>query len=140
VRFLDHNGNPRECFNSGDPVKIEFSVAPLVPLNDPQFGIGVDDGTHVRIFSLATYLSSCHLTPITQPCTVTCCIDSLPLAPGRYLLSLSAGTSQNNLLDALDHAVALTVEPGDFYSNGRAPSAGLGKVLMRSAWNTREQC
>jgi lipopolysaccharide transport system ATP-binding protein len=140
LRFLDEQGNPKARFKSGDSMRIEFTVDPLVPVTDPQFGVGVDDGMSVRIFSLASYFSECRLPPITAPCRITCSVSALPLAPGRYLLSLSAGTPQNRLLDALDHAVTLDVEAGDFFGTGRIIDACHGKVLVRSEWFRGEIC
>jgi lipopolysaccharide transport system ATP-binding protein len=139
VRFLDRDGRVRDRFQSGEAVILEFAVNPPGPLADPQFGIGVDDWTGARVFSLATYLSHSRLPALRGPCTVRCGVAELPLAPGRYLLSLSAGTPQNPCLDALDQAVALEVEPSDYYGNGRL-APGLGRVLVRSVWERGEPC
>ena len=133
VKLLDSRGKVRDRFQSGEPITVELEFDPIMRLDEPQFAIGVDDGFGTRIFSVATYLSSSRLRPLLEPCKVTCLIDELALEPGRYTLSLSAGTPQNTLLEALDQPIAFDVEASDFYGNGRVPT-GLGRVLVRSRW------
>ena len=138
VRLLDAAGEPRSCFFSGDPMTIELTYDPIRPLVDPQFGIGFDDWMGTRIFSLATYLSDSQLPPLPERSRVTCSIDSLNLAPGHYVLSLSAGTNGETLVDNLVHAISFNVEAGDFYGNGRIGSRDLGIVHVRSRWAKAE--
>jgi lipopolysaccharide transport system ATP-binding protein len=137
IRLIGANNQPKSTFTSGEYVRFEITFDPITPLNDPQFGIGVDDSLGTRVFSLATYLSNTQLPPLTDRCIVACEVSDLFLAPGRYYLSLSAGTTNNNLIDALDNAVAFDVEAADYFGNGRVCTPNLGKVLMRSSWSAR---
>jgi lipopolysaccharide transport system ATP-binding protein len=134
VRLLCGAGTSKRQFSASEQMKIELTFEPVVPLNDPQFGIGVDDNMGTRIFSMATYLSDVELAPLKQASKVTCFVDQLSLAPGRYNLSLSAGTHHNTLIDAIDNAISFDVVADDFYGNGRVISSGLGKILVRSYW------
>jgi lipopolysaccharide transport system ATP-binding protein len=134
VRLLDSKGNVRDRFVCGDPMKIEFTFDPVISLRTPQFGIGVNDWMGTRIFSITTYFSDSQLPSLNDLCRVTCEIDDIPLAPGRYSLSLSAGTLENTLIDNLENAVSFDVESADFYGNGRIPEANFGRVLVRSRW------
>lgn len=134
VRLLDSNGNVRDRFVCGEPMKIEFTFDPVISLRTPQFGIGVNDWMGSRIFSITTYFSDSQLPSLNDLCKVTCQIDDVPLAPGRYSLSLSAGTLENTLIDNLENAVSFDVESADFYGNGRIPEANFGRVLVRSRW------
>ena len=138
ARLLDNDGNVKDRFYCGEPMNIEFTFDPVVNLRAPQFGIGVDDWMGSRIFSITTYFSSSELPSLEHPCRVICHIDEIPLAPGRYTLSLSAGTPHNPLIDALDNAMSFDVESVDFFGNGRIPDPGLGRVLVRSRWETEE--
>ncbi len=136
VRLLDKEGNVKDRFRCGEPMMIEFTLDPIVSLKDPQFGIGVDDWMGSRIFSITTYFSDSQLPALEQPCKVICSIDEVPLAPGRYSLSLSAGTPHNKVMDSLEKAVSFDVEPVDFFGNGRVPDPGYGRVLVRSRWES----
>jgi lipopolysaccharide transport system ATP-binding protein len=134
VRLLSGAGGARNRFFSGEPMTIELTYDPVLPLADPQFGIGVDDWLGTRIFSLATYLSDSVLPPFSERSRVTCSVDALNLAPGHYVLSLSAGTIGDTLVDNLVHAISFDVEAGDFYGNGRVAGRDLGIVHVRSRW------
>jgi lipopolysaccharide transport system ATP-binding protein len=139
VRLLDKSGEAKELFVSGEPMKIEFTFNPATSLRNPQFGIGVNDWMGSRIFSITTYFSDSSLPPLDDQCKVICQIDAIPLAPGRYTLSLSAGTIENLLIDNLEDAVSFDVESVDFYRNGRVPEARFGRVLVRSSWKIATQ-
>jgi lipopolysaccharide transport system ATP-binding protein len=134
VRFLDREGNVKDRFHSGEMMRIELTIDPTVPLDDPQFAVGVDDWMGTRVYSLATYLSSCRLPPLRQATTVVCQVEELALPPGRYYVTLSAGNAHHLRIDQLDHAVSFEVEPNNFFGNGRMVHSGYGKVLVRSQW------
>ncbi len=134
VRLTGRDGNPTTRFLSGEMMKIELKFNPVIQLDDPQFGVGVDDWMGTRIFSVATYFTNSQLPALREPCTITCCIKELPLVPGHYSLSLSAGTNQNPVVDNLVQVVSFDVEGTDFFGNGRIPHESLGRVLVRSHW------
>ncbi|MEW6577698.1 MAG: ABC transporter ATP-binding protein [Chloroflexota bacterium] len=138
ARLLGEDGNVRSQFLSGESWRIEMSCFLDAPLQDFQIGIGVDDWFQSRVFSLTTLTAGAKLAPATHTFKVVCVVDDLPLAPGHYTLSLSAGTSHAPLLDALDHAVTFYVEASDFFGSGKLPSANLGRVLVRSKWSLEE--
>ncbi len=139
VRLLDSDDSVKDRFVCGEPMKIEFTLDPVVQLKAPQVGIGVDDWMGSRVFSLTTYFSDSHLPPLKKSSRIVCHVDELPLAPGRYSLSLSAGTPDNLLVDALDNAMCFDVEPVDYYGNGRNPEAAFGRILIRSRWESSER-
>jgi lipopolysaccharide transport system ATP-binding protein len=134
IRLLDSSGAPKGRFMAGEKMMIEFTFDPVIHLANPQFGVGVEDSQGSRIFAVATYLANSQLPPLRGPCKVTCHIEELILAPGRYILSLSAGEPDNTLLDALECAVAFEVDHGNYFGNGSNVTAGLGKILVRSRW------
>jgi len=134
IRLLDGSGAPKGRFMAGEKMMIEFTFDPVIHLANPQFGVGVEDSQGSRIFAVATYLANSQLPPLRGPCKVTCHIEELILAPGRYILSLSAGEPDNTLLDALECAVAFEVDHGNYFGNGSNVTAGLGKILVRSRW------
>ncbi len=134
LRLLGADGREKDVFETGESLTIELSVNPVVPLRNPQFGIGFDSQLAGRIFSLATFLSDYPMEQITKPCVVRCVLPEIPLVSGRYYLSVSAGTTSERLLDAIDEAVHIDIISGDFYQNGVLPSASLGSFAVRSNW------
>lgn len=140
VRFLNEAGVQTEAFGIGEPLTIELEIDPVVPLRNPQIGIGVDSSISGRVFSVTTYLSGSQLAEIREPTSVRCCIESLPLIAGRYFLSLSAGTGKDTLLDAIDEAVHIDVVAGNYFGGGKMPSQGHGVVAVRSTWESVQLC
>jgi lipopolysaccharide transport system ATP-binding protein len=65
-----------------------------------------------------------------------CRLPRLPLTPGSYRVgfSLSSEVRGGELLDAINEAVDLPVEPGDFFGTGQLPSAQSGPVLVDAEW------
>jgi lipopolysaccharide transport system ATP-binding protein len=140
IRLTDSAGNAKPIFQSGEPLTIELTLAPPQPLNMPSIGIGVDDPSGVRLFSLVNRYapSGLQIEQIAQPCRVLCQLAELPLLPGRYSLSLSVGTAEEPLMDAIDHAVFLEVEGGDALGIAKLPPAYLGPFLVRAAWQLHQ--
>jgi lipopolysaccharide transport system ATP-binding protein len=64
-----------------------------------------------------------------------CRIDELPLAPGRYSLTLNAGPQGGQWADVIDQALWFEVVPTDFYGNGKLPNPDWGRCLIRSRWS-----
>ncbi|MDZ4817763.1 MAG: ABC transporter ATP-binding protein [Planctomycetota bacterium] len=134
VRFLNADGEQASSFAVGDPFTVEFELDPRTPLRQAEIGIGFNSVTHGRVFSVGTFLSDRVLSDISEPSVIRCQIEQLCLVPGRYSLSLSAGTHGHKLLDNIEDAVYLDVEASDFYGNGTVPMASLGHVAVRSKW------
>src|SRR5262249_11968405 len=134
VRLLDRSGTAKGRFMSGEKMIIELTFDPIIPLVSPQFGVGVEDSQGSRVFAVATYLANSHLPLLQEPCKIMCHIEELILAPGRYILSLSAGEHNNTLIDWIEWAVSFEVDQGNFFGNGSNITPGLGKVLVRSSW------
>jgi lipopolysaccharide transport system ATP-binding protein len=134
IRFINADGITTDHFGCGQPFTIALDLDPVRPLEQPHFGIGFDDALGQRIFSVATYLSEAILPPVRQPTTVYCKLPGLNVAPGTYILSLSAGSGHERLLDALHSAVAIEITATDYFGNGKLPHPSLGQILVRSQW------
>jgi lipopolysaccharide transport system ATP-binding protein len=136
VRLLDASGRPAKFVMCGDPLTIEFDLRLDRPADTPQIGVGVDDTWGQRVFSVGSFLAPDDLAPLQAgDSTVRCHIPAIPLAPGRYTLSLSFGFALAELADQVEGVVAFDVEASDFYGNGRLPLPEHGQTLVRSAWS-----
>lgn len=138
VQLLNERHELTDTFGCGESISIRFELMPERRLERPHLGIGVDDMVGQRVFSVTTSLSDAELPAIDRRAVITCEIPSIPLAPGDYTLSLSAGTYDNNLMDNLSNAVNIRIVAADFFGNGRMPPTGLGQVLVKSSWSMRE--
>jgi lipopolysaccharide transport system ATP-binding protein len=134
IRMLDACGVPNDQFRCGEPIRIELTVDPCGLLSDLHFGIEFEDSLGTRLFTVATHLSQSELPPIDGQKRIVCALDELPLAPGRYAVSLLAGPLHQQRTDAIDQAAWFDVIETDFYGNGRLPQPNRGRLLMRSRW------
>jgi lipopolysaccharide transport system ATP-binding protein len=140
VRLFNPTREQTEAFACGDRMTIEMYLNPSVALHSPQLGIGVNDQFGQRLFTLATYYSPEQIGAISGCCIARCHIEELPLAPGRYSLTLAAGTPAEPTKDWLQHAAFFTVVEADYFACGRYPHAGHGPFLVRSSWSLEETC
>ena len=136
IAFFDDSGHPLDCLCCGDNVVIRIHLSFPTPVREPQIGIAFDNMLGESIASVATYLSNTPLPDVASDAIVECRIDCIPLIPGDYYLSLSAGHSHHPLMDEISNYVRISVNVSDFYGNGRLPTGNRGKVLLRFRWST----
>lgn len=139
IRLLDEAGNPTTQIPCGAPVMIELKAIPYCPFTEPHFGIGIDDVLGCRVLTAATYLTTTAPALLRRTGHLLCRIDELPLAPGRYSLTVNAGPPEKPRTDVIDQALWFEVVPTDFYGNGRLPHPDWGRCLVRSSWSGGEE-
>jgi lipopolysaccharide transport system ATP-binding protein len=138
IRVLDSEGQQADQVHCGDDIAIEMTVEPPKGFTDLRFGICVEDQYGNRLFSVSTTLSDSVLPPMFGPRRLTCSVNRLPLAPGRYSLSLNGGPLYQADVDQIEQAIQFDVIESDFYGNGKVPSAAWGPFLVRSKWTDSE--
>jgi lipopolysaccharide transport system ATP-binding protein len=135
VRLMDESGNLTTQVRCGAPVMIEVEAAPGCPFTEPHFAIGIDDVLGTRVLTAATYLTDSAPESLRRTKRLLCRLDSLPLAPGCYSLTLNAGPQSAQWADVVDQALNFEVVPTDFYRNGKLPNPDWGRCLTRSHWS-----
>ncbi|MFO0842698.1 MAG: ABC transporter ATP-binding protein [Gemmataceae bacterium] len=136
VRLSTGDGKGTTVFTAGGTFRLELILDPGHPtLTSPLIGVGVNDHAGGRVFTVGNYYSNSVIPDITGRAIVRCDIDEIPLAPGRYTLTLAAGTPSDPTRDYLQHAVAFSVVEADYFGNGKLPQPGQGACLVRSQWS-----
>jgi lipopolysaccharide transport system ATP-binding protein len=138
LRLLNAAGQPADSFLCGEPLTLELEAETPAGLSHLDFAVVVEDGFGSRLFMVGTHLTESALRPRGQARHVVCRLGALPLAPGRYALSLMAGPQLRMDADAVDQAAWFDVLETDYYGNGRLPEARRGPLLMRSQWEEVE--
>jgi lipopolysaccharide transport system ATP-binding protein len=138
VRLLDGAGKPVTQVTCGAPVAIEVAVKPGCPVAEPHLAVGFEDTLGCRIFTAATYLTDTATAEMRRAGRLVCRLDELPLAPGRYCLTLNAGPQGGQWADVIDQALWFEVIASDFYGNGKLPNPDWGRCLVRSRWALSE--
>jgi lipopolysaccharide transport system ATP-binding protein len=70
---------------------------------------------------------------IGQGSVVRCCVDELPLRPGKYFLTLLA-TRGSEVLDRVADQIEIVVQPSDYFGTGAVPTDAEAPVLVRQRW------
>jgi lipopolysaccharide transport system ATP-binding protein len=138
VRLLDEHGKPTAQVLCGAPVRFEVSVVEGCPFPEPHVAVGIDDSLGCRLLTAATYLTDTAPAELRRRGRLVCRLDGLPLAPGRYCLTLNAGPQGGQWADVIDQALWFEVAPSDYYGNGRLPNPDWGRCLIRSRWGAAD--
>jgi lipopolysaccharide transport system ATP-binding protein len=134
LRLVGTSGLPRDQFLVGDAIALEIDIYPPSALRASDVLIQVEDSCGIPLFVLSTKFSGGPL-PVRGPTRVVCEVPELPLAPGRYWLSLALGAPRSPANDEISRAAWFEITPADYFGNGRLPWAVRGRFLVRSQWS-----
>lgn len=139
VQMCDANTKGVTQVMCGAPLTIEIDFLANCPVAEPHVAIGFDDSLGCRVFTAATYLTDSAPPALRRHKKLVCQLDELPLAPGRYCLTVNAGPQGDQWADVIDQALWFEVIASDFYGNGKLPNPDWGRCLVRSSWDTTER-
>ena len=138
---FDQRGNELEYIATGQ--EVDFRV--YYSSNEDRtenvtVAIGISSNTGAFVSMLSNQMTGNTFDSIGKEGYVTCKVKKLPLAPGDYTANLII-RSNDVILDWIQQAVTIVVEPGDFFGTGRLPPQSHGGVLLEQEWTatcTRE--
>lgn len=139
ARLRDCAGRVTRSVRSGESLSIELELEVPRAVEEPRIEIGINDPLGRRLFSVGNFLSERSSPVIRGRCTVSCEIEELPLAPGRYAMTFCFGHYHGAVFDLLESALPIEVSPGPFYGKDIPLRPDLGPVLVRSRWTYSEQ-
>jgi len=139
LRLLDDQGRLSETFQCGHGIFFQLLVESDRADRNFHFGIIVEDGVGCRLFTVSTLLSNSGPAAVNGRQWVTCSIDQLPMAPGRYCASVWVSEFRERPLDVVDQAAWFDVIPADIYENCRPPNSEDGLFVMRSRWTVSDE-
>jgi lipopolysaccharide transport system ATP-binding protein len=137
LRFLSRNRNVDRVV-SRSPLDIEIELYPPRPLRSPRVAIAIEDSAGRRLTTMASYFQGCDLGNVTSSTVVRCHLPEVRLAPGRYLFSVSVGTTHDGLLDALNNAGWFSVVEGSTNMTELYLPV-YGPILTESEWTGQAQ-
>lgn len=133
VQILDEAGRPIPSIRAGQSVQILVEYEHTERLLDPAFVITFSDPYDQSILRLGTRFQLGDLKFIPPKGAVRCRVDSLPLAPGQYSLTVACAAG-GRTLDQLERLVEIDVITSNFYRTGRMPDSHVTKCLARAEW------
>lgn len=124
----------------GERVKFYITFSCNYRIVNPGFGFGIDDAEGRRIFSMNNYLKPTkHNTFKTiQAGTSVFDLESLPLLPGNYSISVSLVEDKTTWIDYVEHAISFSVQANDVFKSGKIPERRQGIIFVFGDIYTRE--
>ena len=116
----------------GEGIQIFFEFHCSRSILNPGFGFGIEDEYGRRIFSLNNYIDyrDSNEYRIIRTGVASLEIPSLILLPGTYYISISLVENQNDWIDFVEQALAISVEATNVYSSGKIPDKTQGIVYI----------
>lgn len=132
VTFLNENGDIAPGGVSGKPLTIvlDYVAADGKKARDVDAYIAFFGSFGELLFAPHVRLARGAFEEIPPKGQMICRIPKLPLTPGYYRFSLEMGIAPDYLMDNIEDAGTLFVEPGDFYGTGYLPLRQHMKAVM----------
>jgi len=132
VNLLNAAGAKTGQAPAGGPLSIELRYEHTKALISPRFGVMIESMVGDKLALLQSSIQSKQSETAPPSGTVRVDIDSLPLVPGLYKLTIGCST-QKQQLDLLERAITLDVVDADYFGTGRVPRQGY--LLINCTWD-----
>ncbi len=140
VRMLDGKGQSKTTFKTNDTITIQiFTDTGLEMISHPSVGIGVNNSSGLRLLTVGTYLTDKELPMLGGKNIVECAMGENQLVPGTYSLKIAIGSNEFENVEDIENAFQFTIEPSDYFGNGKLPSRHQGLFLYRSNWKVIDE-
>ena len=104
------------------------------PIVNPIFYLGIYDLSGIQLIHMNTRVTRCQIGTVYRPGRVTCIIPRLPRPPGQYQVNVAAQEDHAGMLDRVENAKTIQVEPGDFYGTGNFHGGTMARFLVEHSW------
>src|SRR5688572_24731317 len=131
---FDAQGNELEYLATGQEVDFRiYYSSDESNVQNVSVAIGITSNSGAFVSMLSNQVAGDTFESIARDGYFTCKIKKLPLMPGNYTAGLIV-RSNEVILDWIQQAVTIVVEPGDFYGTGRMPPPTHSGVLLEQEW------
>ncbi len=132
--FLDAGGNTLNVIRTGDKLVIRIYFETYAALQDFRVGVEFLTDLGLKVTASNNWATGFDIERVgVGPGYMDLQIDTLPLMPGRYYLSLYLGR-RGNLHDVLQNCIVMDVESSDYYRSGRGIDPAFGLVFLPCRW------
>lgn len=107
LSVCDKNGTEQRVFQTGEPIRLQFSYQVKQPVQDAVFGIGIFRQDGVQCYGTNTRIDKQDAFDLEQDGTVTIELDPVLLLPGTYLLDLAIECGDGIPVDYVKEAVTI---------------------------------
>jgi lipopolysaccharide transport system ATP-binding protein len=121
-------------------ISLTFRAEKPVPGRHLNLGLGINTYLGERLITLYTRFDPTQAlrdVDVVDGTTLVCRVPELPLAPGRYFLTLYLDRS-GEILDRVQNQIELQVLPSDYFGSGVLPTESQGPFMVRHEWRVGE--
>jgi homopolymeric O-antigen transport system ATP-binding protein len=139
IEFRSDEGVPTEVVQAGKTLLISVaytSTSDTVKNVEISIDIYTQNGQYMLM--LDNEMVGADFESVPGVGRFSCRVECFPLSPGQYNITLFC-RANGVIVDWVQQAALLTVEPGDFYGTGRLPPATHGGFLIPQKWQSHRQ-
>jgi lipopolysaccharide transport system ATP-binding protein len=141
LEFRNESGAVVKTVSSGDDVELALHFENPRQLQHPQLNARINVRTQlgVPVFTQSNTVVGRAFGALPKRGAFVCRIPRLPLPAGSYRIGFQISTSYRHgeMLDAIEDAVELEVDSGNFFGTGIVPALISGSALVPAEWTLR---
>lgn len=140
LHIEDTRGARLEAVRSGQDIVFVFGYrsANDRPVDNVDIGLSLGYGDHHLLTVLYSSYMGQTLKRLDSIGEVRCRVNSLPIAPGRYLIGARVMIGQDEADWPRDGVGEMIVEPGDFFGTGSSGYENGAPLLIRGEWQVEK--
>jgi lipopolysaccharide transport system ATP-binding protein len=139
IELRDREGRKIPVARAGDDLQIAFHFECAGDKPIGRMGVELTVSTHLGtpVFNQANWFSGELFRDLPLQGVVVCRIPRLPLPVGHFRIGyrFQPDVNRRDPIDAIDSAVDLHVESGDFFGTGKLPKLKKGLCLVDGEWS-----
>jgi lipopolysaccharide transport system ATP-binding protein len=135
VSLHSADGGPVETVMPGESMVVRYTVDFKEPVNNPLFQLLIESASGEPLLDLRSSQWGLHTGTLNGTSTVQVTIESLPLAPGQYILSPCVmDRSETYDLDYVRRSILLRVMDGSPYPSGVSVNPKKCRFILQNRW------
>jgi lipopolysaccharide transport system ATP-binding protein len=144
VALSDGNRAPISLIRMGSALSIHVDFNAKGSLIQPVLGIVIKTDLGNPVLGVNNlFIPGFEFNVTSEPGTITCQLEGLPLMPGTYLVDLYFSSTdlghQNRNLDTVQEAIAFQVVPTDVFASGKLPPLSAGPIFWPATFSVLER-
>jgi lipopolysaccharide transport system ATP-binding protein len=139
IEVKNDGGKTVKTVNAGDSIELWMHFENPGKTQHPQLNARINVQTQLGtpVFTQSNTLMGVAFGEIPEKGVFVCKIPKLPLPAGNYQVTVQISKSyrQAEMIDALENALELEVEAGNFFGTGILPGLVSGTALVSAEWH-----
>ena len=128
-------GEPESSFGIGDAlcIHVTFEAPDNLSIATPCLGVVIKNNLNTAVAAVNMRMTGSIDSRHLKAGTITCDLDEVLLAPGRYSVDVWLGDGAVDS-DMVEGCLSFDIESTDFYGSGVPPFSHLGTYVLKPKW------